>query len=436
MKVCSALWLLIAVCLALEARSSPSNAGADAFTAYQRQSEQTIRFLESRLHRDPDDVIAINRLSLAYLQKARETGSLDYLQLAAKRAAQSLKSVGERQNEEGLAIWGRVQYESHEFAAARDVGQKLVRLAPGKVGSYALLGDSLLELGFEDRAAEAYAAMRELDADAPNVLARTGRLALLRGDVKSAESMLEAALQRGVSSADSQPEQLAWCHWQLGEICFSVGRYEEAEQHDRAALAAFPNYFRALGALGRARWARGDLPDAIRQYEHAVNVVPDPTFVGTLGDLYHLAGREKEARQQYDLVEKIARLSAFAGVLYNRPLALFRADHDIKVQDAYADTAREFEVRKDIYGADAVAWTALKAGKLDEASVAIGPALRLGTQDARLFYHAGMIALARHDSAGAARWLGKALELNPKFDPLQSTACEKALSAARQGSLK
>ena len=411
-------------------------AAPDAFAAYQRQSEQTIRFFETRLHRDPEDVIAINRLSLAYLQKARETGSLDFLQLAARRAAQSLQVVGEQQNEEGLATWGRVQFESHEFAAARNAGQTLVKLAPGKVGSYALLGDSLLELGEEDRAAEVYAKMRQLDETAPNVLTRMGRLALLRGDVASAGSMLGAAIQRCRDSAESQPEQLAWCHWQLGEILFSTGRYEEAERHDRAALEAFPNYFRALGALGRMRWARGDLADALGQYQHAVNVVPDPTFVAALGDLYHLAGQETEARHQYELVETIARLSAFAGVLYNRPLALFRADHDLNVQEAYADAAREYGVRKDVYGADALAWTALKAGKLDEAWAAVAPAMRLGAQDAKLFYHAGMIALARHDTARATKWLGKAMELNPKFDPLQSAVCANALNAARQTTSK
>ena len=39
-----------------------------------------------------------------------------------------------------------------------------------------------------------------------------------------------------------------------------------------------------------------------------------------------------------------------------------------------------------------MAWTALKAGKIVEAQAAMQEALRLETRDARLFYHAGMIA--------------------------------------------
>ncbi len=90
-------------------------------------------------------------------------------------------------------------------------------------------------------------------------------------------------------------------------------------------------------------------------------------YVANLGDIYKLIGKHKEAADQYALVSVIAHLSAVAGVLYNRPLALFYADHDLKAQEAYANAKREYTMRKDIYGADAVAWTALKAGKVADA---------------------------------------------------------------------
>ena len=48
------------------------------------------------------------------------------------------------------------------------------------------------------------------------------------------------------------------------------------------------------------------------------------------GDLYKLSGRERDASTQYALIAKIARLNEINGVLYNRQLALFYADHDMK----------------------------------------------------------------------------------------------------------
>ena len=93
----------------------------------------------------------------------------------------------------------------------------------------------------------------------------------------------------------------------------------------------------------------------------------------------------------------------------------------------HASAAKEYEARRDIHGADALAWTALKAGQLSEAQAAMKDALRLGTRDAKLFYHAGMIARAAGDDAAARDYLRRALALNPRFDPLQAVIARKAL---------
>ena len=93
-------------------------------------------------------------------------------------------------------------------------------------------------------------------------------------------------------------------------------------------------------------------------------------------------------------MEQIGHLSALNGTRYNRQLALFYADHDQKPDEAFTDAYREYQDRRDIYGADALAWTALKAHKLGEAQEAISAALRLSTRDAKLYYHAGMVAAA------------------------------------------
>ena len=136
-----------------------------------------------------------------------------------------------------------------------------------------------------------------------------------------------------------------------------------------------------------------------------------------------------DADRQYELVEQIGRLSELNGTLYNRGLALFYADHDLKTEEAYTMAAKEYEARRDIYGADAVAWTALKAGKISEAQAAIKEAMRFGTQDAKLFYHAGMIAQAAGDTTVARKYLQRTLALNPKFNLPQSETCRKTLES-------
>jgi tetratricopeptide (TPR) repeat protein len=393
--------------------------------------QQTIRFLEERIKRDPEDFIANNKLAGQYLQRVRETGDVTYLELAAKAAHASLATLPPEQNTGGLTALAQVEYASHEFSVARDHAQQLIKLEPNKSYPYQILGDALLELGEYEKAEAAFHRMEQLGGvqglTRVTIEQRMARLATLHGDASGAQSHFSRALTMALALPAPPRETVAWCRWQLGETAFSNGDYAAAERHYRDALTTFPDYFRALASLGRVRAAQGDLAGAIAQYEHTVRIIPDPSFVATLGDLYKLAGRDKDAAAQYSLVENIGRLNELNGTLFNRQLALFYADHDIKPEAAYENASREYAVRRDIYGADALAWTALKAGRVAEAQSVIKGALRLGTKDARLFYHAGMIAQVAGDQSQAREYLERALTLNPQFDPIQVAVARKAL---------
>jgi tetratricopeptide (TPR) repeat protein len=307
----------------------------------------------------------------------------------------------------------------------------LTKLDSNKGYPYLILGDALLELGAYQEAKNAFQENeKRASIQAATEVAveqRLARLAILYGDNAKASRHFSAALKIAENLPTPPGEIIAWCQWQLGETAFSSGDYRTAEKYYRSALTTFPDYFRALVSLGNARAAQNDLTGAIEQYEKVVRILPDPNFVASLGDLYKLAGREEDAGRQYELVEQIGRLSELNGTLYNRQLALFYADHDLKVEEAYQLAAKEYEVRRDIYGADALAWTAFKAGKITEAQAAIKEALRLGTKDAKLFYHAGMIEKKSGNQKEAKKFFEKALKLNPAFDLLQAENAKKEL---------
>jgi len=400
-------------------------------------NRKTILFLEERTKADPEDFIAQNKLAGYYLQQVRETGDLTYLKLAAHASQTSVATLQPEHNINGLAELTLVELTSHEFAAARDHALQLIQLQPDKSFPRQMFGDALLELGQYDEAKKAYWLMEQFGGiqGLTRVASeqRIARLALLRGEPHSAAEHFRKALRMALVMPSPQRETVAWCRWQLGETAFLTGDYAQAEKHYRDALITFPNYFRALASLGRVRAARSDLFGAAEQYEKAINIFPDPSYVAALGDVYHLLGREQDAAAQYKLVQAIAHLSAVAGNLYNRQEALFYADHDLQSEKAYENAIQEYSVRKDIYGADAVAWTALKAGKLVEAQAAMRDAMRLGTRDARLFYHAGMIAQAAGDRAAAASFLKQALDLSPQFDPLQARVAREALLTISKG---
>jgi len=388
----------------------------------------TIRLLEEKVKQNPDDFIAYTKLAGYYLQRLRETGSNEYLTLAGRAARTSLAILPPEQNYGGLVVLAQTEYALHNFAAARDHAIRLTELNPVKSVGFEILSDALLELGEYDSARRALDRMQGLKETTTGTQTRLSKYALLHGHPHEAAHYLLEALVLALEQSPPSRETVAWCRWQLGETAFAVGDYIAAERHYRDALVTFPGFWRAVASLARVHAARGDLPGAIALYESVVRSLPDPSFVAALGDAYHLAGQDQEAAAQYALVEKIAQLETANGKLFNRQLALFYADHDRKPQEAYASAMKEYSIRQDIYGADAVAWTALKANKVAEAKRAIKKALSLGTQDARILYHAGMIAAVAEERVLAHAYLTQALTLSPGFDPLQSTLARQTLA--------
>jgi tetratricopeptide (TPR) repeat protein len=393
--------------------------------------EETIRFLEERVKKDPEDMISYNMLGERYLKRLRETGNLTYLTLAEKAATESLRILPSERNTVGLSLKAATKYSSHEFTSAQESAEELIKLLPGQFSYYQLLGDSLLELGEYEKAENTFKTMEKIGDDSANakfaLAVRVARIEKLKGNLSKAEnSLLEALTLTSLMKTPSR-ETLAWTNAQVAEHYFSTGNYKKSEEYYKTALDIFPGYFLALSGLGQVKAAQGNLEEAINLYEKVVKVLPDLNFVATLGDLYKLAGKEKESEQQYSLVEQIAKLSTLNGVLYNRSLAIFYANKEINVQEAYAQAQKEYEERKDIYGADALAWTALKAGKVTEAQAAIKSALKLGTKDAKIFYHAAIISQALGDKKATESYLQEALALNPKFDLLESIKAKKIL---------
>lgn len=432
-----AVWgILWTASVLLKSRSIPP---ASPIPSDEQANLQTILYLEQRTKTDPEDFIAQNKLAGYYLQRVRETGDLTYLKLAQHASQSSSTTLPPEHNLDGLAQLTQVELTSHDFLAAKNHALQLIELQPDKSIPRQMLGDAMLELGEYDEARKAYWLMEQFGGiqGLTRVAAeqRIARLALLRGEPESATEHFTKALRLALAMPAPQRETVAWCRWQLGETAFLTGDYATAERHYRDALTTFPNYFRALASLGRVRAARGDLSGAAEQYQKAINIFPDPSYVAVLGDIYDLLGRKQDAAAQHRLVEAIAHLNVMAGNLYNRQEALFYADHDIKPEKAYENAVKEYEVRKDIYGADAVAWTALKAGKVAEAQTAIKEALKLGTLDSKLLYHAGMIDKAAGDRAGAAQFLKQALDLSPEFDPLQARIARKTLQTLTEGNV-
>jgi len=204
---------------------------AQSKAAETNEVDRVRRFLEDRVQRDPDDITAQNRLADIYLQRLRETGDFAWLQRAGEAVRRSLASVPAEENASGLFMQARVEYESHHFAAARDLATTLTKIEPGKSRGFALLGDALLEFGEIDQAAAAYGEMQKRKGDPIEAETRLARLDLVRGAFDSARSHFEKALAATRDLSQPSPEIIAWCLVQSGQLSFNLGQWDAAEKN-------------------------------------------------------------------------------------------------------------------------------------------------------------------------------------------------------------
>jgi tetratricopeptide (TPR) repeat protein len=239
---------------------------------------------------------------------------------------------------------------------------------------------------------------------------------------------MKTAVTEGVE-AQLPSENLAWLYYELGEYETQAGDSASADAAYLTALNTHPGDFRALAALAKLRANNGRYAEAIELYQKAIAVVPMPIFISELGDLYARTGDQPNAQRQYALVEYIGLLGHINQVLHNRDLALFYADHDMKPAEALDLARKELEVRHDIYTWDALAWALYKNGRLTEAANASQKAMRFGTRDSLLLFHAGMIAEGLGQQEQARVELKQALKINPHFHLIYANIAEQKLAA-------
>src|SRR5215831_15461660 len=385
--------------------------GTDHVVAQLTRTDSQIAYYQQLIKRNPRNGRAFYGLGDALIRKARETGDPNYFNRAEEALRKSLEIAP--QNAGATRHLAYVFYSRHEFEPAALYARKAIEIEADDGDSYGILGDALLEVGKYDEARDTYQKMMQLE-DSLYSRSRLAGLKSIHGDSMGSIAELEKAIAAG--KATQQPaESVAWAQWQLGTDFLSLGDLAKAEAYYRQSLQSYPNYYRAQAGMAQVRGAQKRYDEAIDHYQKAIAVLPMPDYVAALGDLYGKIGKPAQARQQYELVEYIGRLNAINQVLYNRELAYFYADHDMKLAESLELAKRELDYRKDIYAYDLLAWTLTKNGRHAEAQAAMASALRLGTQDARLFYHAGMIAHALADADQARTHLARALALNPHF---------------------
>jgi tetratricopeptide (TPR) repeat protein len=394
-------------------------------TSEAEQRERDIAFYAGRARRDPLGAFDRSKLAELYLQRARETGSFEDLR-RAERAARASVALREGHNARSRQLLASTLLAQHRFAEALAVARELVAAEPDVATFRALLGECQLEVGDYAGADTTFGALQRSSSEL-SVIPRLARWHELEGRTDIARRLLRVARDNARrDSTGMLREQRAWFELRVGDFELRHGRLAAADSAFHAGLVIFPGDYRLLGGMARLALARDHPARAAAYGEQAVASVLDPATLGTVADAYLRLGDTTRA-EEYAHALDIAVLRQPGA--YHRAWSLWLLDHRRHVPAVAAKVRQELRTRRDVYGLDLQAWALHTQGRDASARAVMARALALGTEDALIFYQAGVIERALGHSARARTFFSRALAANPYFHPAQAADARGYLAA-------
>ncbi|MDP9321868.1 MAG: hypothetical protein M3P16_12310, partial [Chloroflexota bacterium] len=358
--------------------------------------EKAIAFAQGALAAAPGDPRLMAALASAYLARVRETYD-PTLYTKASALLDRADALAPLDPDVATAS-GNLALSRHDFAAALRWGLVARTAAPARPAAYGVLTDAYVELGRYAEAVDAAQRMVDLRPDLASY-SRVSYLRELHGDLDGAID----AMRRAVDAGAPRTEGAAWSEVQLGNLYLAKGDLASAERAYEDALQRVDGYVFALAGQAKVRAGHGDLAGAAALDTQAAQRLPVPDFVIALAELHERLGDATRASQDAELVSAMEQLLKTNGVRTDVDLALFDADHGLRLPDALATARAEYAIRPSVTVAMTLAWTEYKNGDLAAASAHAAEALRLGWRDPATVRRAATIAEAAGDVSLARR---------------------------------
>jgi tetratricopeptide (TPR) repeat protein len=360
----------------------------------------------------------MKRLGWAFIAKGRLSYDPGYYKLS-EQCALCIRLKND-DDPDALLLQGHILQSLHKFKDGEPIARKLV-IIRNEAFDYGLLGDVLMEQGRLKEAVTAYQKMIDLRPDLQSYT-RVAHMRWLKGDLDGAIAVMQMAVTSG-SPRDAEPT--AWAYTRLGIYELQAGDTERATKSAEIAFQFAPNYAAALLLRGRILLAQGKFEEAIESLQPAAALTRLPEYEWTLADALREAGNPQAAK------EAESRLIRDGAMNDPRTFSLYLATRGQQLQQALRLAQDELNVRADVFTIDALAWALKANGRIPEALEYSKKALSEGTQDARLFYHAGRVALAAGDYISADRSFALSSRIKQMLMPSERDDLEKELAVLK-----
>jgi tetratricopeptide (TPR) repeat protein len=359
------------------------------------------------IDKNPKDFEAYNALALALSRRARETSDVKFYAQAEETLQKSFEVSPDNFDGQRIHVW--LLLGKHEFAGALDAAKKLNQRMPDDVMVYGFLTDANIELGNYKDAETSAQWMLDLKPGNTPGLTRAAYLRELYGDIDGSLDLMNMAYQ---STPPGEAEDGAWIVTQMAHLNLAIGKIDEAEKLSQQALTMFPGYHYALGNLAKVRIQQKRYDEAVELLKQRYAAAPHAENLYDLAQALQLAGKTDDANKAFGEFEQKSLLESNRGDNSNHELIFYYSDYAKEPAKALEVAQREVARRHDVFTLDSYAWALYANGQYIEARKQIETALAVGIRDAKMFRHAGEIALKSGDPAAAERYLKAAVELN------------------------
>jgi tetratricopeptide (TPR) repeat protein len=403
---CLLVLLIVSFSAFLPAQTpAASNRATDKTTL--SPAEQSIASAKKEIAKKPASYFGYNQLAIALSRRARETSDVMFYAQAEDALKKSYELSPNNLEAEKIHVW--LLLGRHEFPTALEAATALNKRAADDVLVYGFLVDANAELGNYSAAEDAAQWMLNIRPGNLPGLTRAAYLRELFGDIEGAYELMNVAYQ---ATVPTETEDRAWILSQMGHLRFIEGKTDEADNILSQALVVFPGYHYALGNLAKVRIAQSRYDEAVTLLQQRYQAAPHAENLYDLAEALQLAGHLDDAKKAFAEFEAKSLAEASRKDNSSRELVFYYADHAHEPAKALEIARQEFGWRHDVYTLDAYAWALHVNGKDAEACTQINRALAVGIRDAKLFAHAGAIALKLGDRENAEHFLSESISLH------------------------
>ena len=312
--------------------------------------DERIAFYSQKLKKHPTLFAVYPQLAAAYLDKARATNDVKWLQLAE---ANLHKSMQIQPNFEAYKIFAALYDYRHRFTEARKWGEKAEAADPTDTQVKALLVEADLGLGDMDTAMKR---LPPLDSAPPDFFTAVAMATVLKAQQRYDEARV-AYLKAEQFALEQYVTYLAvWARTNAAGMLIDSQQAAMALP-DLEAASTMQKDNREL----RRHWAeyysaQGETARALEIVEALIKEAPHPSYHRQAHVLARKLGDAKAAQHHFAAAEKSYRLALKAKEIYPLgALAQLYCDADTRLDEALALARRNFSYKKDKEATDVLA---------------------------------------------------------------------------------